>query len=246
MNLALDDQVAVVTGASRGIGAAIARGLAGAGAYVAVNYHTHAAEAHAVVEDIRAHGGQAEAVGFDVSDDQAVKDCFKDLAQRHGHIDILVNNAGIAKDNLLLRFKGDDFDQVVQTNLKGAFICAFHASRSMLKQHRGRIINISSVVGLGGNAGQAVYAATKAGLIGLTKSLAKELGSRGILVNAIAPGLIETDMSSGVDMKALEGNIPLGRIGRPQDVAGAALFLCSDLSAYITGQVIIVDGGLYA
>jgi len=239
-------QVAVVTGASRGIGAAIASELAGAGAYVAVNYHTHADSAQALVEDIRAHGGQAETIGFDVADDQAVKACFKDLTERRGHIDILINNAGIAKDNLLLRFKGEDFDQVVQTNLKGAFICAFHASRSMLKQHRGRIINISSVVGLGGNAGQAVYAATKAGLIGLTKSLAKELGSRGILVNAIAPGLIETDMSSSVDLKALQGNIPLERIGRPQDVAGAALFLCSDLSSYITGQVIIVDGGLYA
>ena len=246
MNLELNAQVAVVTGASRGIGAAIARELAKAGAYVAVNYHTHAAEAHAVVEEIKAQGGKAEALGFDVADDQAVKACFKDLAERRGHIDILVNNAGIARDNLLLRFKNEDFDHVVRTNLKGAFICAFHASRYMLKQRRGRIVNISSVVGLGGNAGQAVYAATKAGLIGLTKSLAKELGSRGILVNAIAPGLIETDMSSGVDLKALEGNIPLERIGRPQDVAGPALFLCSDLSAYITGQVIIVDGGLYA
>lgn len=242
----LKGQVAVVTGASRGIGAAIARELAGADAYVAVNYHTHATEAHAVVEDIKSRGGQAEALGFDVADDQAVKACFKDLAQRHGHVDILINNAGIAKDNLLLRFKSEDFDQVVRTNLKGAFICAFHASRYMLKQRCGRIVNISSVVGMGGNAGQAVYAATKAGLIGMTKSLAKELGSRGILVNAIAPGLIETDMSSTVDLKALEGNIPLERIGRPQDVAGAALFLCSDLSSYITGQVIIVDGGLYA
>jgi len=246
VNLELNAQVAVVTGASRGIGAAIARELAKAGAYVAVNYHTHAAEAHAVVEEIKAQGGKAEALGFDVADDQAVKACFKDLAERRGHIDILVNNAGIARDNLLLRFKNEDFDHVVRTNLKGAFICAFHASRYMLKQRRGRIVNISSVVGLGGNAGQAVYAATKAGLIGFTKSLAKELGSRGILVNAVAPGLIETEMSSAVDLKALEGNIPLERIGRPQDVAGAVLFLCSDLSAYITGQVVIVDGGLYA
>ncbi|MEN6476026.1 MAG: 3-oxoacyl-[acyl-carrier-protein] reductase [Syntrophaceae bacterium] len=246
MNLDLNAQVAVVTGASRGIGAAIARELAGAGAYVVVNYHTHAAGAQAVVDDIKARGGQAEALGFDVADNQVVKDCFKDLIERHGHVDILINNAGIAKDNLLLRFKSEDFDQVVQTNLKGAFICAFHASRYMLKQRHGRIVNISSVVGLGGNAGQAIYAATKAGLIGLTKSLAKELGSRGILVNAIAPGLIETDMSRSVELKALEGSIPLERIGRPQDVAGAALFLCSDLSAYITGQVIIVDGGLYA
>jgi len=246
MNLDLSAQVAVVTGASRGIGAAIARELAGAGAYVMVNYHSNETAANAVVDDIKAQGGRAESIGFDVADDLAVKAAFKDLAERHGHVDILINNAGIAKDNLLLRFKGEDFDQVVQTNLKGAFICAFHASRYMLKQRRGRIVNISSVVGLGGNAGQSVYAATKAGLIGLTKSLAKELGSRGVLVNAIAPGLIETDMSSGVDLKALEGNIPLERIGRPQDVAGAALFLCSDLSAYITGQVIIVDGGLYA
>ena len=246
MNLDLKDQVAVVTGAGRGIGAAIARQLADAGAYVVVNYHLNESSALAVVDDIKDRGGRAEAVRFDVADDKAVRDCFKDVAERFGRLDILINNAGISKDNLLLRFKTEDFDQVVQTNLKGAFICAFHASRYMLKQRRGRIVNISSVVGLGGNAGQAVYAATKAGLIGLTKSLAKELGSRGILVNAIAPGLIETDMSRNVDLKALEGNIPLERIGRPQDVAGAALFLCSDLSAYITGQVIIVDGGLYA
>ena len=220
--------------------------LASSGAHVVVNYHVQAAMAQAVVDDITAHGGRAEAMAFSVTDDQAVKTCFKNIIDRHGHIDILVNNAGIAKDNLLLRFKPEDFDQVVQTNLKGAFICAFHASRSMLKQHGGRIVNISSIVGLGGNAGQAVYSASKAGLIGLTKSLAKELGSRGILVNAVAPGLIATDMTKTLDEKALGETIPLARIGHPEDVAGAVLFLCSELGAYITGQVIIVDGGLYA
>lgn len=246
MTIDLNGQVAVVTGASRGIGAAIARALAASGAQVILNYHTQAASAQAVVDDIISKGGRAEALGFDVGDEPAVKASFKTIIERHGRIDILVNNAGISRDALLLRFKPEDFDAVVQTNLKGAFICALHASRTMLKQHGGRIINISSIVGLGGNAGQGIYAATKAGLIGLTKSLAKELGSRGVLVNAVAPGLIETDMSSTLDLAALGESIPLRRIGKPEDVAGAVLFLCSELAAYITGQVVVVDGGLYA
>lgn len=246
MTIDLTGQIAVVTGASRGIGADIARLLGSSGAHVIVNYHTNAAAAKTVVENIIAGGGSAEALGFDVADEPTVKTCFKDIIERHGRIDILINNAGIAKDGLLLRFKPEDFDAVVQTNLKGAFICALHAARSMLKQHKGRIISISSIVGMGGNAGQSVYAATKAGLIGLTKSLAKELGSRGICVNAVAPGVIETDMTGAMDLAALGQTIPLGRIGKPEDVAGTVLFLCSELSAYITGQVIVVDGGLYA
>lgn len=246
MTIDLSGQIAVVTGASRGIGAGIARILGASGAHVIVNYHTNAAAAQTVVEGIVAGGGSAEALGFDVADEPAVKASFKDIIERHGRIDILVNNAGIARDGLLLRFKPEDFDEVVRINLKGAFICALHASRSMLKHHRGRIITISSIVGMGGNAGQSVYAATKAGLIGLTKSLAKELGSRGICVNAVAPGVIETDMTGAMDLAALGSTIPLGRIGRPEDVAGTVLFLCSELSAYLTGQVIVVDGGLHA
>jgi 3-oxoacyl-[acyl-carrier protein] reductase len=246
MMIDLKDKVAIVTGASRGIGAAIAKALGASGAHVIVNYRTQTDLAQAVADDITAHGSSAEIMGFDVADDQAVKACFKAVTDRHGRIDILVNNAGISKDALMLRVKPEDFDAVVQVNLKGAFICAFHASRSMIKQHAGRIINISSIVGLGGNAGQSVYASAKAGLIGLTKSLAKELGSRGILVNAVAPGLIETDMTRGMDVISMGAGIPLGRVGRPEDVAGVVLFLCSDLGSYITGQVIVVDGGLYA
>jgi 3-oxoacyl-[acyl-carrier protein] reductase len=246
MIIDLKDKVAIVTGASRGIGAAIAKTLGASGAHVIVNYRTQTDLAQAVADDITAHGSSAEIMGFDVADDQAVRACFKVVTDRHGRIDILVNNAGISKDALMLRVKPEDFDAVVQVNLKGAFICAFHASRSMIKQHAGRIINISSIVGLGGNAGQSVYASAKAGLIGLTKSLAKELGSRGILVNAVAPGLIETDMTRGMDVISMGAGIPLGRVGCPEDVAGVVLFLCSDLGSYITGQVIVVDGGLYA
>ncbi len=243
MKIDLLGQVALVTGGSRGIGAATCKTLAGAGAYVVINYRSGQAEAEQVLADIQAAGGQAEILAFDVVDEDGVKAAVKEIVKRCGRIDILVNNAGISRDALLLRAKSADFDSMVNTNLKGAFLCTFHASRYMLKQKSGRVINISSIVGLGGNAGQSLYAATKAGLVGFTKSLAKELGSRGVLVNAIAPGLIATDMTEGMDSDAI--NIPLGRMGQPEDVAAAVLFLSSDLSRYMTGQVMVVDGGLY-
>lgn len=245
MIIDLKSQIALVTGASRGIGASIATSLASCGAHVVVNYRDNKDKADEVVRSIQASGHSAEALCFDVTVDEQVKQAFQDIVSRHGRLDILVNNAGTSKNGLLLRVKSSDIDDMVSVNLKGSIFCSFHASRSMLKQKCGRIVNISSIVGLGGNAGQSVYAATKAGLIGFTKSLAKELGPKGILVNAVAPGLIETDMTRGMDADSLVGQIPLRRIGSPGDVAGAVAFLCSDLSSYITGQVLIVDGGLY-
>jgi 3-oxoacyl-[acyl-carrier protein] reductase len=245
MKIDLSSQVAVVTGASRGIGASIARTLASCGAHVVVNYLKNADAARDVVESIRAAGGSAEGYAFDVSDQDQVKQAFQDIVNRLGRIDILVNNAAVSKDSLLLRIKAEDVDTMLGTNLKGAIFCSFHAARTMLKQKKGRIVNISSIVGLGGNPGQSVYAATKAGLIAFTKSLAKELGSRGILVNAVAPGLVETDMTRGLDIDALLQQVPLQRIGSPEDVAGLVAFLASDLSSYVTNQVFVIDGGLY-
>lgn len=245
MNIDLSGQIAVVTGASRGIGASVAGLLGSCGAHVIVNYKSSLKMAEAVVESIQNAGGSAEVMGFDVADEAQVKQSIKRVAEQHSRIDILVNNAGVSKDFLLLRVKPGDFQELVDINLKGAVFCASHAARYMIKQKRGRIITMSSVVGLGGNAGQSVYAATKAGLIGFTKSLAKELGPRGILVNAVAPGLIETDMSRDIDRQAIGQMIPLGRMGMPEDVAGAVLFLCSVLGSYMTGQVLVVDGGLY-
>ncbi len=245
MDINLKDQVAVVTGASRGIGASIAKTLASCGAHVVINYRQNREKAEEVVASIREAGGSAEALCFDVADEAAVKEAFQDIAGRLGRIDILVNNAGRSKDSLLLRMKSADVDEMLNTNLKGLFFCSFQASRYMLKQKNGRIVNISSVVGIGGNPGQSIYAATKAGLIGFTKSLAKELGSKGILVNAVAPGLVETDMTAGMDTASLVEQIPLRRIGTPADVAGLVAFLCSELGSYITGQVLIIDGGLY-
>jgi len=245
ISIDLHSQVAVVTGASRGIGASIAAALASCGAHVVAGYLENAAAAREVVGAIQDAGGSAEPYGFDVADDEQAKKAFQDIAKRHGRIDILVNNAAISKDALLLRVKGEDVDSMLKTNLKGSIFCSFHASRTMLKQKRGRIINVSSIVGIGGNPGQSIYAATKAGLIAFTKSLAKELGSKGILVNAVAPGLVKTDMTRDLDIDSLVEQIPLRRIGNPEDVAGLVAFLCSDLSAYITGQVFVVDGGLY-
>ncbi|HOE73482.1 MAG TPA: 3-oxoacyl-ACP reductase FabG [Deltaproteobacteria bacterium] len=245
ISIDLHSQVAVVTGASRGIGASIAAALASCGAHVVAGYLENAAAAREVVGAIQDAGGSAEPYGFDVADDEQAKKAFQDIAKRHGRIDILVNNAAISKDALLLRVKGEDVDSMLKTNLKGSIFCSFHASRTMLKQKRGRIINVSSIVGIGGNPGQSIYAATKAGLIAFTKSLAKELGSKGILVNAVAPGLVKTDMTRDLDIDSLVEQIPLRRIGSPEDVAGLVAFLCSDLSAYITGQVFVVDGGLY-
>lgn len=245
ISIDLHSQVAVVTGASRGIGASIAAALASCGAHVVAGYLENAAAAREVVGAIQDAGGSAEPYGFDVADDEQAKKAFQDIAKRHGRIDILVNNAAISKDALLLRIKGEDVDSMLKTNLKGPIFCSFHASRTMLKQKRGRIINVSSIVGIGGNPGQSIYAATKAGLIAFTKSLAKELGSKGILVNAVAPGLVKTDMTRDLDIDSLVEQIPLRRIGSPEDVAGLVAFLCSDHSAYITGQVFVVDGGLY-
>ncbi len=245
MNIDLSSRIAIVTGASRGIGASIATKLGLCGAHVIVNYKENKLGAEAVVDEIVLSGGSAEAACFDITDEAGVKESIRDIAARHSRIDILINNAGVSRDGLLLRAKVSDFDDMVNTNLKGSFFCSFHVARYMLKQKSGRIVNVSSIVGLGGNAGQSVYATTKAGLIGMTKSLAKELGPKGIFVNAIAPGLVETDMIRDLDREQVIKNIPLRRIGQPEDIAGVVLFLCSDLNAYITGQVIVIDGGLY-
>lgn len=243
----LDERVALVTGASRGIGRAIALALAREGATVIVNYATRRETAEAVVNAITAQGGRAVAIAADVADAGQVEAMFKEVLGKFGRIDILVNNAGITRDNLLLRMKDVDWEQVINTNLKGAFLCARAAAKAMLKQRWGRIINISSVVGLTGNAGQVNYASAKAGLIGLTKSLARELASRQITVNAIAPGFIETDMTKELAAEvrqAMLESIPLGRFGQPEDVAEAVVFLASDKASYITGQVLVVDGGM--
>lgn len=244
----LKGKVALVTGASRGIGKAVAFKLAAQGAAVIVNYNGSKEKAEQVVEEITAHGGSAKAYGCNVAEDQEVADMVKDIIKQYQRIDILVNNAGVTKDGLLLKMRDEDFDKVLNVNLKGTFHCIKHVSRYMLKQHYGRIINMSSIVGLEGNAGQINYAASKAGVVGMTQSAAKELGSRQITVNAIAPGYIDTDMTAVLseDMrKKLQDIIVLGRIGNPEDIANTVLFLASDMAAYITGQVIRVDGGMH-
>lgn len=243
----LNNKVAVVTGASRGIGRAIALTLAGYGASVVVNYCGSKDKAEEVVNEIKANGGNAISYQADISDFEAVKTMFADVVKELGKIDILVNNAGITRDNLILKMSEEDFDAVINTNLKGVFNCLKHASRIMLKQKGGRIVNISSIVGVTGNPGQTNYSAAKAGVIGMTKTLAKELGSRGITVNAVAPGYINTDMTA-VLSDELKGkvteNIPLRRLGEVADIAEAVAFLASDKAAYITGQTIQIDGGL--
>ncbi len=243
----LEGKVAIVTGASRGIGRQIALYMAREGAAVIVNYNGSAARAEEVVQEIRNAGGQAEAVQCNVSDYEKAQELINYVIGQYKRVDILVNNAGITRDNLLMKMSEEEFDAVIDTNLKGAFNCTKHVSRQMLRQKSGRIINISSVSGVMGNAGQANYCASKAGLIGLTKSVARELGSRGITVNAIAPGFIDTEMTSVLSedvKKAMGEQIPLRRFGRPEDVAEAAVFLASDKAAYITGQVLCVDGGM--
>ena len=244
--LDLTGKIAVVTGASRGIGRAIAQMLAARGAHViAVARGANAAE---TVDAIRAAGGHADAAAVDVRDAASVETMVAGALERHGRIDILVNNAGIARDQLLLRMKREDWDQVIATNLTAGFTCVQAVLRPMIKQRSGRIISISSVVAQMGNAGQANYAASKAGLIGFSKALAREVASRSVTVNVVAPGLIETDMTKAITEKAQadwSSAIPLGRLGSPDDVAAAVCFLASDEAAYITGQVLAVNGGMY-
>jgi len=247
MQLSLQNKVALVTGGSRGIGRAIATTLAAAGATVVVNYKGNQAAAEEVVNTILAAEGQALAVQADISQAEDVEQLFKTTLERFGTINILVNNAGITRDTLLLRMKEEDFDTVINTNLRGVYLCTKAALRPMTKARGGRIINIASVVGLIGNPGQANYAAAKAGIIGFTKSTAREMASRNITVNAIAPGYIETELTGmlGDQIRAaiLEA-IPLGRLGVAQDVANAVCFVASDAAAYITGQTLTVDGGM--
>lgn len=243
----LEGKIAVVTGASRGIGRAIALELASRGAFIIVNYNGSKDRAEGVKKEIEEAGGQAEIYQCNVSDFEACQAFIQDVIKTYGRLDILVNNAGITRDGLLMKMSEEDFDKVVQTNLKGTFNTIRFASRQMLRQRSGRIINMSSVVGIAGNAGQANYAASKAGVIGLTKAVARELASRGITVNAIAPGFIETEMTAVLSDKVKEASvaqIPLGRFGKPEDIARTAAFLASDDAAYITGQVIQVDGGM--
>lgn len=241
----LAGQVALVTGASRGIGQAIALALAAEGAKVVVNYASSQAAADAVVAAIAAQGGEAIAIKADVSQEVEVEAMVAGAVAAFGRIDVLVNNAGITKDTLLLRMKSEDWNSVINLNLSGVFLCTRVVSKIMLKQKSGRIINISSVVGEMGNPGQSNYAAAKAGVIGFTKSVAKELASRGITVNAVAPGFIATDMTHGLNAEGIISFIPLGRLGRADEVAGAVRFLAADAAAaYITGQTLNVDGGM--
>ncbi|MDO4274461.1 MAG: 3-oxoacyl-[acyl-carrier-protein] reductase [Eubacteriales bacterium] len=243
----LKDKVALVTGASRGIGREIALTLAKEGAAVIVNYNGSQERAREVKETIEAQGGQAYLYQCNVSDFAACETMVKDIIKEFGRVDILVNNAGITRDNLIMKMKEEDFDAVLNINLKGTFNTIRHLSRQMLKQRSGKIINISSVSGILGNAGQANYAASKAGVIGLTKTMARELASRGITVNAVAPGFVDTEMTevlSGDVKEAACGQIPLGRFGKPSDIANMVAYLASEKADYITGQVISVDGGM--
>lgn len=242
-----DKKTALVTGAGRGIGRCIAVELAKKGFNVIVNYNGSEDRAKGVVEEITAGGGSAKACKCNVASFKDTQEMINSIIKEHGSLDVLVNNAGITRDGLLMKMSEEDYDQVLSINLKGAFNCIKHVSRQMLKQRSGRIINISSVVGVSGNAGQANYAASKAGIIGLTKSAAKELGSRGITVNAIAPGFIDTEMTEVLAedvKKEMLNSIPLKRAGTAEDVANLAAFLASDEAAYITGQIIHVDGGM--
>ena len=241
----LAGQVALVTGASRGIGASIARELAQAGAKVVVNYASSPAAAEAVVAEIQAAGGQAWAHQANVAEEEQVEAMVKAVLEKEGHLDVLVNNAGITRDGLLMRMKSADWQSVIDLNLSGVFLCTRAVSRAMLKARSGRIINITSVVGLMGNPGQANYSAAKAGVIGLTRSSAAEFASRGVTVNAVAPGFIESDMTAELDKEPILKAIPLGRMGQPSEVASAVRFLAADpAAAYMTGQVLQVDGGM--
>ena len=243
----LENKVALVTGAGRGIGRAIAIALAKEGAEVVVNYNGSEERAKEVKQTIEENGGKASIYKCNVSDFEACEAMIRDIVKEHGRLDILVNNAGITKDGLIMKMKEEDFDSVLNVNLKGTFNTIRHSARQMLRQKSGKIINISSVSGILGNAGQANYAASKAGVIGLTKTMARELGSRGITVNAIAPGFVDTEMTGVLSEEIRENackQIILGRFGKPEDIANTAVFLASDKADYITGQVISVDGGM--
>ena len=245
--MTMKDKVALVTGGSRGIGRAICLELAARGAAVAVNYAGNEQAALETVEACRALGAQAQAFRADVADPAACEELLKVVKEAFGKVDILVNNAGITRDGLLMTAKAEDFDKVLDTNLKGAYFCMKAASKLMMRQRYGRIVNLSSVVGLRGNPGQTGYAASKAGILGLTKAAAKELATRGITVNAVAPGFIDTDMTAVLPENAktaMLATIPMGRPGAPEDVARAVAFFAEESSAYVTGQVLCVDGGM--
>jgi len=245
--MSFNGKTAVITGGSRGIGRAVCLELARQGANIVFSYAGNAAAAAETTAACEELGAQAVAIQGDVADNVAVKELMDTAIGTFGRIDILVNNAGITRDSLIMTMKEEDFDRVIETNLRGAFLCMKAVSRVMMKQRYGRIVNLCSVVGLRGNAGQVNYAASKAGLLGMTKSLAKELASRGITVNAVAPGFIETDMTSSIPeaaRKALFTDIPIGHLGTPEQVAAAIAFFAGDGADYITGQVLCVDGGM--
>ena len=240
-------RVALVTGGSRGIGRAIALRLASDGHAIAVNYAANAAAADEVIEMIAANGGTAIAVQADVGDADAVASMFEDVEERLGRVEVLVNNAGITRDDLLLRMGPDAWDQVIETNLRSVYLCSRAAMRGMLRSRWGRIISVSSISGISGNPGQANYAASKAGIIGFSKSIAREIGSRNITVNVVAPGFIETDMTEELGTEIAEevaSRVAVGRLGRPEEIAAAVGYLASDDAAYVTGQTLVVDGGL--
>lgn len=243
----LENRIALVTGAGRGIGRAIALKLASEGAMVIVNYNGSESRARKVVTQIQEQGGKAAAIQCNVADFSSCGQMMETIIKDYGRLDILVNNAGITKDNLLMKMSEEEFDQVIDINLKGAFNCMKHVSRQMVKQRQGRIINISSVSGVSGNAGQVNYSASKAGIIGMTKTAAREMAARGITVNAIAPGFIQTEMTDILSDKIKESileKIPMRQFGQPEDIGEMVLFLASDKARYITGQVICVDGGM--
>lgn len=239
--------VVLISGASRGIGRAIAQRFGQGGARVAINYLQNAAAAEAVAEDVRARGGEPLLVAGDVGESGVAAAIVESVVKEWGRIDVLVNNAGIVRDTLLLRMSDDDWDRVIETNLRSTFLCTRAALKPMLRQRSGRIVNLGSISGIRGNAGQANYSASKAGIIAFTKSVAREVASRGITVNAVAPGLIETDITIGMPDKAREAlleQIPLGRMGRVDEVAELVAYLASDKASYITGQAVVIDGGL--
>jgi 3-oxoacyl-[acyl-carrier protein] reductase len=246
--MSLQGQIALVTGGSRGIGRATVLALGRLGAHVVINFRHNLPSAEATLGDLLASGGRGELCPFDVSDEKQVDEAVKKIVDEHEKIDILINNAGVTSDNLLIRMKPEDWDLVVGTNLKGAVFCTKAVARVMIRQRYGRIINLSSVVGQMGNAGQSVYAASKAGILGFTKAVAREVASRGITVNSIAPGLIESEMTAQLPAKLQEEflhSIPLGRFGNCEEVAALVVFLAGPDAAYITGQVMSINGGLY-